>query len=107
MGIALHVTYSVVSHVHFVLSLGIVIDIFSGIMFFQDQLLPSQGSQRSISTSTSSSSIYHLGVTCVGIFLIFTHAFHRIQCYGKTTSKEWIKENCMIVKICYQHCKNS
>merc|ERR1712141_128466 len=70
--IALHDTYYVVTHFHFVLSLGTVIAIFSGIMFFQDQLLPSQGSQSSISTSTSSISRYHLVVTFVGIVLTFT-----------------------------------
>merc|ERR1712151_1098621 len=70
--IALHDTYYVVTHFHFVLSLGTVIAIFSGIMFFQDQLLSSQGSQSSISTSTSSISRYHLVVTFVGILLTFT-----------------------------------
>merc|ERR1712151_585212 len=70
--LALHDTYYVVTHFHFVLSLGTVIAIFSGIMFFQDQLLSSQGSQSSISTSTSSISRYHLVVTFVGILLTFT-----------------------------------
>merc|ERR1711862_827628 len=70
--ISLHDTYYVVTHFHFILSLGTVIAIFSGIMFFQDQLLPSQGSQGSLPTSTSSISRYHLVVTFVGILLTFT-----------------------------------
>merc|ERR1711862_18112 len=70
--IALHDTCYVVTHFHFVLSLGTVIAIFSGIMFFQDQLLPSQGSQGSLPTSTSSISRYHLVVMFVGILLTFT-----------------------------------
>merc|ERR1712224_71093 len=70
--IALHDTYYVVTHFHFVLSLGTVIAIFSGIMFFQDQLLPSQGSQGSLPTSTSSISRYHLVVMFVGVLLTFT-----------------------------------
>ena len=69
MDIALHDTYYVVTHFHFVLSLGTIIAIFSGIIFFQDQLLPSQVS---LSTSTSSISRYSLIITFVGITLTFT-----------------------------------
>merc|ERR1712159_528129 len=75
--IALHDTYYVVTHFHFVPSLGTVIAIFSTIMFFQDQLLPSQasqgnGSQGSLPTSTSSISRYHLVITFIGVLLTFT-----------------------------------
>jgi len=54
--IALHDTYYVVTHFHFVLSLGTVIALFSGIVFFHDQLLHS-------STSNSGSIGTVLGVT--------------------------------------------
>ena len=67
--ITLHDTYYVVTHFHFVLSLGTVIAIFSGLIFFQDHLLPSQ---LFITSSTSSISIYHLFITFVGILLTFT-----------------------------------
>ena len=65
--IALHDTYYVVAHFHFVLSLGAVIAIFSGIMYFannfQDNYLP---------TSTSYISRYHFIMTFFGILLTFT-----------------------------------
>ena len=64
--IALHDTYYVVAHFHFVLSLGAVIAIFSGIMYFannfQDNYLP---------TSTSYISRYHFIMTFFGILLTF------------------------------------
>jgi cytochrome c oxidase subunit 1 len=70
--IALHDTYYVVTHFHFILSLGTVIAIFSGIIFFLDQLLSFLGSLSSISSSISTISRYHLVVTFVGILLTFT-----------------------------------
>merc|ERR1711887_239350 len=64
--IPLHDTYYVVAHFHFVLSLGAVIAIFSGIMYFannfQDNYLPS---------STSYISRYHFIMTFFGILLTF------------------------------------
>ena len=69
--IGLHDTYYVVTHFHFVLSLGTVLALFSGVMVFQDHLLPSQGSLIHMS-SVSLISRYHLVLTFVGILLTFT-----------------------------------
>ena len=67
--IALHDTYYVVAHFHFVLSLGAVIAIFSGIMFFQEKI---SGTNNYLPTSTSYISNYHLIMTFFGILLTFT-----------------------------------
>ena len=69
MDIALHDTYYVVAHFHFVLSLGAVIAIFSGIMFFQEKI---SGTNNYLPTSTSYISNYHLIMTFFGILLTFT-----------------------------------
>ena len=69
MDLGLHDTYYVVAHFHFVLSLGAVIAIFSGIMFFQEKIV---GSNNYLTTSSSGSSIYHLVSTFFGILLTFT-----------------------------------
>merc|ERR1711977_808955 len=66
--IALHDTYYVVAHFHFVLSLGAVIGIFSGVIFngekiFGKNLLPS---------SSCILSLYHFVLTFVGILLTFS-----------------------------------
>merc|ERR1711970_79932 len=67
--VALHDTYYVVAHFHFVLSLGAVIGLLSGIIFFQEKIL---GSNNFLSSSSSSNSIYHLVSTFFGILLTFT-----------------------------------
>merc|ERR1712137_619714 len=67
--VALHDTYYVVAHFHFVLSLGAVIGLLSGIMFFQEKIL---GSNNFLPSSSSYNSIYHLVCTFFGILLTFT-----------------------------------
>merc|ERR1712157_403387 len=66
--LALHDTYYVVAHFHFVLSLGAVIAIFSGITFFQDKMF---GKSLLIS-NTGILSLYHLMLTLMGVLFTFT-----------------------------------
>ena len=65
MDIALHDTYYVVAHFHFVLSLGAVIAIFSGIMYFQEKI---SGKPETVIRSLR----YHFIMTFFGILLTFT-----------------------------------
>merc|ERR1712137_540282 len=67
--IGLHDTYYVVAHFHFVLSLGAVIAIFSGIVFFGEKIL---GSKSCLPSTSCTLSLYHLHLTLVGILLTFT-----------------------------------
>merc|ERR1711966_486034 len=67
--LALHDTYYVVAHFHFVLSLGAVIAIFSGIIFNGENIL---GSKSLLPSSSCSLSLYHLVLTFVGILLTFS-----------------------------------
>merc|ERR1712137_1259966 len=67
--LALHDTYYVVAHFHFVLSLGAVIAIFSGVIFNGEKIL---GSKNLLPSSSSCNSLYHLVLTLIGILLTFS-----------------------------------
>merc|ERR1711907_822438 len=66
--LALHDTYYVVAHFHFVLSLGAVIGILSGITFNAEKMF----GKTFLISGCSSLSIYHLMVTLSGVLLTFT-----------------------------------
>merc|ERR1712209_217089 len=66
--LALHDTYYVVAHFHFVLSLGAVIAIFSGIIFNGEKIL----GKNLLAPPSSTLSLYHLVLTLVGILLTFS-----------------------------------
>merc|ERR1719458_1362996 len=67
--LALHDTYYVVAHFHFVLSLGAVIAIFSGVIFNGEKIV---GSKNLLPSSSSCNSLYHLVLTFIGILLPFS-----------------------------------
>merc|ERR1711937_941695 len=67
--LGLHDTYYVVAHFHFVLSLGAVIAIFSGIIFNGEKILASKSLLPSPSCTLS---LYHLVLTFIGILLTFS-----------------------------------
>merc|ERR1712007_104503 len=67
--LALHDTYYVVAHFHFVLSLGAVIAIFSGIIFNGEKIL---GSKILLPSPSSTLSLYHFVLTLVGVLLTFS-----------------------------------
>ena len=67
--LGLHDTYYVVAHFHFVLSLGAVIAIFSGISFNHDNIFTSKNL---LPSSSCTLSLYHLQLTFIGILLSFT-----------------------------------
>ena len=66
--LALHDTYYVAAHFHFVLSLGAVIAIFSSIIFQGEKLF---GTQSVLSSASSYLCIYHFVVALLGILLTF------------------------------------
>merc|ERR1712099_93543 len=67
--LGLHDSYYVVAHFHYVLSLGAVITIFSGIVFNGEKIL---GSKSLLPSPSSRNSLYHLVLTLVGILLTFS-----------------------------------
>merc|ERR1712061_985734 len=67
--LALHDTYYVVAHFHFVLSLGAVIAIFSSLIFLGEKIV---GSKSLLPSSSSTLSNLHLLSTFVGILLSFS-----------------------------------
>ena len=69
MDLGLHDTYYVVAHFHFVLSLGAVIAIFSGLIFNGEKIV---GSKNLLPSSSSCNSLYHLVSTFIGILLTFS-----------------------------------
>merc|ERR1712013_693207 len=64
---ALHDTYYVVAHFHFVLSLGAVIGIFTGTVFYGSLIIGDF-----LSSPSSYLSLYHLVLTFIGILLTFS-----------------------------------
>merc|ERR1712023_437446 len=68
-GSSITCTYYVVAHFHFVLSLGAVIAIFSGIIFVAEKIV---GSRILFPSPSSTLSLYHLVLTLVGILLTFS-----------------------------------
>merc|ERR1712061_235569 len=67
--LALHDTYYVVAHFHFVLSLRAVIAIFSGIIFNGEKIV---ASKNLLVSSSCTLSLYHLVLVFVGILLTFS-----------------------------------
>merc|ERR1712109_308929 len=67
--LALHDTYYVVAHFHFVLSLGAVIAVFSSLIFLGEKIL---GSKSLLPSSSCTLSNLHLLSTFVGILLSFS-----------------------------------
>ena len=73
--LGLHDTYYVVAHFHFVLSLGAVIGIFSGIIFNGEKIF----GKNLLSSSSCTLSLYHLVSTFIGILLTFSPCWSSIS----------------------------
>ena len=67
--LGLHDSYYVVAHFHYVLSLGAVITIFSGIIFNGEKIV---GSKNLLPSSSCTLSLYLLVSTFIGILLTFS-----------------------------------
>ena len=67
--LALHDTYYIIAHFHFVLSLGAIISIFSSIIFNHEKIF---GYKSLLYSSYSIISIYHFILIFIGILLIFS-----------------------------------
>merc|ERR1712014_428236 len=66
--LALHDTYYVVAHFHFVLSLGAIIGIFSGIIFNGEKII----GKNLLPSISCIISLYHFVSTFIGILLTFS-----------------------------------
>merc|ERR1712006_52344 len=69
LDLGLHDTYYVVAHFHFVLSLGAVIAIFSGVIYVGEKIV---GSKSLLPSSSCTLSNLHLVLTFIGIRLTFS-----------------------------------
>ena len=85
----------VVAHFHFVLSLGAVIAIFSGVIFNGEKIV---GSKNLLPSSSSCNSLYHLVSTFIGILLTIKSLSVTRICPGFQ-----LLDCCWIINLWNQH----